>query len=257
MSGIVAREVGSGPPLLLVNGYAATGADWDPSFLEALSAHSRAILPDNPGVGGSEPGGQELSVEGMAAAMLGLLDSLGVERCAVAGWSMGGFVAQALARLAPARVEALVLLASDLGGPQAVAATPEAWARLTDHSGSPREQSSRLIGLLFPPGVAEGIDREFGDVVAEARAALPVDVLTEQERAMEDWHSQPRPGSDFEMPVLAAAGAEDEVIPAANSLQIAAASEHAWLARFAGAGHGLMAQEPQRLAALIGSFLGR
>ena len=28
--------VGDGPPLLLVNGYAATGADWDPSFLAAL-----------------------------------------------------------------------------------------------------------------------------------------------------------------------------------------------------------------------------
>ena len=37
--------VGDGPPLLLLNGYAATGADWDPVFLGALAAHHPGDLP--------------------------------------------------------------------------------------------------------------------------------------------------------------------------------------------------------------------
>jgi haloacetate dehalogenase len=48
------RAAGDGPPLLLVNGYAATGADWDPSFLAELAATQRLICPDNRGMGESE-----------------------------------------------------------------------------------------------------------------------------------------------------------------------------------------------------------
>ena len=62
-----------------------------------------------------------------------MLDALDVERVAVAGWSMGGFVAQRLAARAPERVERLVLLSTDAGGPRAQRAEPAVWARLIDH----------------------------------------------------------------------------------------------------------------------------
>ena len=47
------------------------------------------------------------------------------------------------------------------GGVAAPPAEPGVWARLTDHSGSPREQASRLIALLFPPTLAPEIARHF------------------------------------------------------------------------------------------------
>lgn len=244
------------PPLVLVNGYAATSADWDPTFIQALSEHSDLVLPDNPGMGEAPALEGEPTIGAMAEALLAGLDDRGIERTALAGWSMGGMVAQEAARLAPGRFEALVLLATDLGGPEAVPAEPGAWARLTDHSGTPREQATRLIGLLFPPAVAEGIDRDFGQIVADAREGMDLAVLLDQEAAMAAWHESPRGELPFAMPVLAAAGEEDEVIPAANALQAADAAG-AWLARFPGTGHGFMAQEPRRLAALIGAFLGR
>jgi hypothetical protein len=75
-----------------------------------------------------------------------------------------------------------VLLATDPGGPEAVA-DPAVWARLCDHSGTPREQATRLISLLFPPPLAAQIDREFGEVVAEARAGLSTRMLMAQEPA--------------------------------------------------------------------------
>jgi pimeloyl-ACP methyl ester carboxylesterase len=34
---LVWRTVGEGPALLLINGYAASGEDWDPSFLAGLA----------------------------------------------------------------------------------------------------------------------------------------------------------------------------------------------------------------------------
>ncbi len=133
------RSLGDGPPLLLVNGYAATGGDWDPQLLQRLAETFELIAPDNRGMGRSalgDPAG--LAIDGMAHDLELLLDALGVERAPVVGWSMGGFVAQQLALRAPARVERLVLLSTDPGGATAVAPEPEAWAQLLDHSGSAR-----------------------------------------------------------------------------------------------------------------------
>ena len=88
-------------------------------------------------------------------------------------------------------MSSLTLLATDPGGPDSVPAAPEAWSRLTDHSGSAREQATRLISLLFPEPLANQIDTEFGDLVAEARAALTPRLLRAQEAAMEAWTATP------------------------------------------------------------------
>ncbi len=238
-------------PLLLINGYAATGADWDPTFLEELGRSHRVIHPDNRGVGGAELGEDELTITAMAADMEALLDAEGIERLPVVGWSMGGFVAQALARRAPERVEALVLMATDPGGAAAVPGSAATWAKLCDHSGTPREQATRLISLLFPEPLAAQIDAQFGEIVAAAREALSPATLAAQERAMEAWHrEEPAPGDDAP-PTLVVHGTEDVVIPAANAGALTVRWPGARVELFEGAGHGVMAQEPQRVAAAI------
>lgn len=252
------RSLGDGPPLLLVNGYAATAADWDPSFLTALAAAFEVICPDNRGVGGSDAGepAEPLTVDSMAADLEALLDARGIDRVPVVGWSMGGFVAQRLAVRSPGRVPALVLLSTDPGGATAVPADRATWERLTDHSGTPREQASRLIALLFPPPLAATVDAQFGDAVAAARAALPEATLAGQEAAMDAWHAADQPPPPEPLPrVLAVAGDRDAVIPPANLEALAARWPGCRTERFAGGGHAFMAQEPQRLADLIESFV--
>ena len=252
------RRLGEGPPLLLINGYAATAADWDPGFLAALARSHELICPDNRGLRGSAVGDLEaepLTVDSMAADLERLLDAAEIERLPVAGWSMGGFVAQALATRAPRRVEALVLLATDPGGAGAVLANRDSWRRLTDDSGTPREQASRLISLLFPPDLAPQVDREFGELVATARAELPAAVLRAQEATMVAWHKVEPPAAPDPPPALAAAGVLDEVIPAANLDLLATRWPGCRVERFDGAGHAFMAQEPERLAGLIAGFL--
>ncbi len=252
------RRTGSGPPLLLVNGYAATGLDWDPTFIAALGADFELICPDNRGFGDSElgdPGGDRYTIDSLAADMEAVLDACGIGRLPVAGWSMGGFIAQRLA-LRGRRVEALALVATDPGGPDAERADPALWERLTDGSGPPREQATRLISLLFPPGQAEEIDREFGDEVAAAREAIDPAAARAQEAAMAAWHAkvQPPPGPDAP-PVLAVCGSDDAVIPAANTAALAARWPGARTERLEGCTHGVMAQEPRRLARLISEFV--
>ncbi len=252
------RTSGEGPPLLLINGYAATGADWDPVLLSALQRSFTVLRPDNRGVGGSDLGdGTGMTIDAMAGDMAALLDAAGLTRVTVAGWSMGGFVAQALTRRVPERVAKLALLATDPGGPAAVTATPEVWAALTSHSGTPREQASRLIAVLLPPALAPEIDREFGDVVAAARAELRPELLGAQGAAIDAWHRvQPPVMARDAPPVLVVAGSEDVVIPPQNAAALAAQWPGARVEVIAGGGHAFMAQEPERVAALITRFRG-
>jgi pimeloyl-ACP methyl ester carboxylesterase len=253
------RSTGTGPKLLLINGYAATGADWDPTFLAELGGSFEVICPDNRGVGGSELGNGGLDVEGMAVDLETLLDALEIEQVPVVGWSMGGFVAQRLAARSPARITALALLATDPGGPDSVPAAADAWARLVDHSGTPREQASRLISLLFPPDLAAVIDRDFGEIVAAARAAISPRTLRAQERAMEAWHRDAPSARDGvpaaePPPTVVLHGDLDEVIPVANAQLLKEGWPGAQVGVLEGCGHALMAQEPQRVAAAIRSL---
>src|SRR5581483_5775328 len=183
--------------------------------------------------------------------------TLSVERVNVLGWSMGGFIAQTLALQQPGRINKLILLSTDPGGPDADLAPAEVWSQLIDMSGTPHEQAGRLLSLLFPTAVAESIYREFGDIVAAARAQLSPSLVNRQVIAMDAWH---RAGvgdrlRKVNVPVLIATGTADVVIPPSNALRFANVIPGAWLAQFDGGGHAFMAQYPRPLADLLNSFL--
>jgi pimeloyl-ACP methyl ester carboxylesterase len=253
---VVWRTVGDGPPMMLLNGYSATAQDWDPGFTVALGEAFTVICPDHRGMGDSTLGdrGIPITVDGMVDDVERVLDALGIEHAPVAGWSMGGFVAQRLAARVPERVDALALMGTDPGGSLAVRADPEHWRALTDHSGSPREQASRLIPLLFPPAIAPQVDQLFGDLIAEARAQLDHDALAGQERAIQQWHAtdQPRPSPAPRTLVLH--GTEDVVIPFANAERLASVWHGARVEAFDGSGHAFMAQDSAGASSAILTF---
>ncbi|PYJ17084.1 MAG: hypothetical protein DME96_07430 [Verrucomicrobia bacterium] len=110
---------------------------------------------------------------------------------------------------------------------------------------------------MFPGDLAESIYREFGDIVAAARALLSPDLVRRQTAAMDAWH---RDGAgdrlrELRAPALVATGTVDIVIPASNALALVNAIPGAWLAQFKGGGHAFMAQYPPPLADLISGFL--
>jgi len=259
MNGIAWKEIGSGPPLLLVNGYAATKDDWDPGFLENLSRNSTVICPDNRGMGESPPVNDGLSIDSMAGDAIELMDSLGHESFVVAGWSMGGFISQTIAARVPDRVERLVLMSTDPGGDVALPPNRDALRRLFDNSGTPDERARRLLDLLFPPELSGKVFEQFGGIVAEAQAKLDEEVLGLQQDAMKTWSRNPAEErlAAIRAETLVLTGSEDEVILPGNSERIVSHLPDSWLARFPGSAHAVMAQEAARVGALINAFLGR
>lgn len=253
------RRIGQGDPVVVLNGYGGSAADWDPVFIDRLGSFAELICVDNRGVGDSELGPEGMTIDSMAADVVAAMAAAGIGRAPVLGWSMGGYIAQALAAAHPDRVESLILLATDPGGEICVRGDAADWAILTDHSGSPRERADRLLDLLLPEAVTAGLGDDVRDVVAAAQAALAIEALAAQERAMDSWHSEPAAGrlSSIDCPALCAAGRADRVIPAENSVILSQALSGSWLARFPDAGHAFMAQYPERLAGVIRVFLDR
>jgi pimeloyl-ACP methyl ester carboxylesterase len=241
--------------MLMVNGFAATRADWDPTFVAGLADGHEVVRLDNRGLGESTSDGRPFTVDDLANDVAETIEELELERPAVLGWSMGGFVAQTLAVRRPELIGALILLSTRAAGEPAARADPEVGERLLDFSGTPREQASRLISLLFPPERAREIDEQFGDIVAQARAALPPETVERQKEILASWSEHGPRLADIKCPALVATGTEDVVVRAANSLALATGIDGAWLARFPHSGHGFMADHPERLAALIGTFL--
>jgi pimeloyl-ACP methyl ester carboxylesterase len=189
----------------------------------------------------------------MTGDMVSLLDGLEIERAALAGWSMGGFVAQSLARAEPERVTSLALLSTHPGGPDCVDGDPAAWFQLIDHSGTPREQATRLISLLFPPNRAPEADQRFGDLVAAARAALPEPVLFMQERAIVDWHDRPSSLAPLDppLPTVVVQGGADTVVASGNAEVLARLHPGAEVTMLPDCAHAPVAQEPTAVADAI------
>lgn len=89
---------------------------WADQLAQFAPTHD-VICPDLAGFGASAAHEAPDSIEGHAKAVLALLDHLGIDRFDLLGHSMGGMIVQEMTRLAPQRVNRLVLYGT---GPQGV-----------------------------------------------------------------------------------------------------------------------------------------
>jgi pimeloyl-ACP methyl ester carboxylesterase len=121
---------GDGPPLLYLHGSGDPGV-WQPAFDDLAREHD-VIRPDHPGYGFSDECRGIDSVHDLAFFYLDLLDTLGIEKTAVIGSSLGGWIGADLATIEPARITRLVLIGAaglrvqDSGQPDEFAMDPAA-----------------------------------------------------------------------------------------------------------------------------------
>lgn len=102
---------GTGVPLVLLHGYPLDHHSWD-LVAPLLEDTFDLILPDLRGFGQSTTVDSQYTVEDLASDIAGLLDQLGIEKAAIAGHSMGGYIALAFTKRFPERVIALGLVST-------------------------------------------------------------------------------------------------------------------------------------------------
>lgn len=112
---IATHIVGSGRPVLCLSGFGCSHYNFE-FFIPHLSSNMQMIMLDNRGMGESSDLFESYPLASLATDALEVMDQLGVEYFDVIGISMGGFVAQLLTLMAPARVKTLSLLCTTSGG---------------------------------------------------------------------------------------------------------------------------------------------
>jgi len=116
------HDTGTGDVALFLHAFTLDASQWDHQ-VAALSGDMRCVRIDFWGCGTSPPPpAGEPSLEGFATSVIAALDSRHIDRVALVGLSMGGYLAFALWRLAPERIRALALCntraGADADGPR-------------------------------------------------------------------------------------------------------------------------------------------
>lgn len=101
-------DEGSGPPVVLIHGYASSLETWDFLVPELVKTH-RVISLDLKGFGWSDRPEGDYSPAAEANLVLELMNKLKVDRAAVVGHSWGSSVTLSLALTAPERVTRIAL----------------------------------------------------------------------------------------------------------------------------------------------------
>ncbi len=247
------REVGSGPPLVMIMGYGGTMATWDPRFVDTLARRFRVVIFDNAGIGDTQALRAPLTIDEMASQTSALITALRLNRPDVLGYSMGGMIAQALAVLHPAQVRRLVLCATFPGTGTVI--PPQARINALT-SGS----TAQVRAVLYPANQVLAFDAaSAGSSVYPAAASASAAVIAAQGQASLAWfHGRDRAGrltGQISVPTLVADGTDDQLDAVANDRAIADRIQGAKLLLYPDAGHGFLFQEGTPFAVEVGSFL--
>jgi pimeloyl-ACP methyl ester carboxylesterase len=178
------------PALLLLHGWTATAAlNWYGS-LEYLGSSFRAVAPNLRGHGRQGRGAPPFSFEGCADDLAALAAELGLERVTVVGYSMGGAVAQVLARRHRELVNGVVLCATASSFAEELPLRPAVRAAGRLAAGAARRWPRPAARFL-----AWRVDRH--DQAVARRRVLGTTGVTGSGRAQPEWALAERSLSDL------------------------------------------------------------
>lgn len=259
MTPLHVEVTGSGPPLVLLHGFALHGGLFAPLVPDLARTH-RVHVVDLPGHGHSAGGGA--SLEEMVEAVASVLRPLPAP-AQVLGWSLGGMVAQRLALAHPALVAGLLLVCTT---PRFVTApdwphamAPDTLARFGDELRVAYRATLQRFLTLQVQGRGEGgaVPR---DVLATLRDSLfarsaPTAAALAAALAVLAGTDLRHDVAHLATPTLVITGPRDALTPEAAGEWLAAHVPGARHVSIAGAAHAPFLSHPAAFAAAVKDFL--
>jgi pimeloyl-ACP methyl ester carboxylesterase len=247
------HDTGRGDAVVFLHAFPLDASQWDHQ-VAALSGDVRCIRVDLWGCGASPPPPPEdASLDGFAASVLAAVDGLGVDRFAVVGLSMGGYVAFALWRLASQRIRALVLCSTRAAADdEARRGDRVAMADRVERDGSVEAIIEPMLDRLLGPAARH--EAHIVDPVrGRMRRCSPAGVAFAQ-RAMAARPDSTDVLGAVAVPTLVIAGTEDALIPVAEVRAMSGAISGAHRVEL-DCGHLANLEEPRAFNEALGSFL--
>lgn len=243
------REMGDGPSVVLVHGYPLDGAMWS-GVARALAGHFRVLKPDLPGRG-ETAAPSEGRLADYADFLAAVLDGVGAP-AGLAGFSMGGYVALALARRRPAHLAALALVDTRASADDAAGKAKRDESIATVRASGVAPIADGMVPRLLDPrslSNADLVERVRRIMLRQRPETVEADLA-----AMRDRPDAREGLPQISLPTLVVVGETDTLTPPADSEAMAAAIPGAVLARIAGAGHLAPMERPGAVAKALGDF---
>lgn len=253
-SGVWWSARGTGPGLVLLNGYGASGSVWPRGWLTSLRARFQVVTPDVRGGGWSRFAEVPFTIADLAGDVVRVLDAAGIDRAVVLGLSMGGMVAQETALTASHRVTGLVLAATRPPLPEF--SFPPLSSSVAFLRGPGAEQGlaafqRRLWTSATAPGFADRNSDLLDELVEQSVARpTPRSLLVHQLRAMTGWGHAERLAT-LDVPTAVVHGVEDRFSRPENGRALARLIPGATLTELPDAGHLLPLEAPDALITAI------
>lgn len=253
---------GDGPPLVMIHGAYGAAADFEASLIPQTALRYRSIAVDRPGHGYTEAGDDEAIAlpDAQARKLRAALQTIGVQRPVLLGFSYGGAVALSYALQYPDEVAALVLVSPAThpwrrGAPPpfGIADAPVLGPLLKHTIVSPAGMMLKeaAVTSVFAP---DPIPESFGSVPV-ALSLRPDDyAATAQEiRALDPFLRRQMPQySSLRMPVAIVVNDEDKsVVSTVHGRQLAAVLADVKMVVTEGGGHPLHFSRPASVLAAI------
>lgn len=246
-------EAGRGEPLILVHGLADDHRAWRRTLPDLLLRH-RVLMYDLRGHGQTTLGLPDGTLRQLGADLVALMDAIGIDRAAIAGFSLGGTIAMRVAIDHPERVGALALVATS----SRVGRSASDWYR----------QRVEMVERN-DPHLRDTLDQDTADVYAESPDELEEGLLIRRQStadprgygnacaAMAALNASPLdPELDrITAPTLIIASDLDKHCPPKAAEIIAAGIKASRLEVIPGAGHPIPVEKPRELAHSMIAFL--
>jgi pimeloyl-ACP methyl ester carboxylesterase len=246
-------EAGSGAPVVLLHGYPFNRSMWREQAA-ALKDSYRVITPDLRGHGETTSTIEPATMDEMARDVAALLDKLDVERAALGGLSMGGYVTLAFYRRFPLRVRALILADTR---PQAD--TPEARSNREEQAKKILKEGMQSIAddflkkVLTPATISER--PEIAERVREMILKTDTRGAAAALRGMAARHDQTDFLQEIFAPALILVGSEDKLTPPSDAEVMKREIRGSRLSVIEGASHLSNLERPLEFNHALKSFL--
>lgn len=231
---------GKGTPLVLIHGYPLDHHLWD-EVVPLLKDTFDVITPDLRGFGESTLADSSPTMDDYAADLAGLLDYLGIQKTAIAGHSMGGYVALAFARLYPERVAGLGLVSSQV--------LPDPPDRKEGRYKSAAEVAENgiasVVASMTPKFTSDENLQGFAHAAMERQ---PPAAYVAALKAMAERPDSTPLLATLQIPVVIVHGTADALIPFERAQEVKAALPQAHLVEIRGVGHMPMMEAKEKTA---------
>jgi pimeloyl-ACP methyl ester carboxylesterase len=254
------RKLGveTGVPVIFLHHFGANLDEWDPRVIDGIAAHRPVVAFNNRGMGASE-GRVPTTVEAMAADAVAVIRALGYNHVDLFGFSLGGFVAQAIARDEPQLVGRVVLTGTGPAGGEGIdrvlAASMPKVLRAALTFKHPKHYLF-FTGSSAGKAAARSYVKRLKERQHDRDKRVSLRARSAQVKAIHAWgRQQPWDLTAIQQPVLVANGDDDVMVPTSNSHDLARRLPNARLKIYPDAGHGGVFQYHEQFVDEALSFL--